>query len=86
MEKAVRLTKNGRPGAAYLDFPANMLSGKVDSSTILPQYGPTDIPKIFPDPKRIEEAVDLLLQAKRPLVIVGKGAAYSRAENEVNNL
>lgn len=86
VEKAVRLAKNGRPGAAYLDFPANLLSGRVDSSTIPPQYGPTDIPTIYPDPKKIQEAIEVLAQAKRPLVIVGKGAAYSRAENEVNEL
>lgn len=86
VEKAVRLAKNGRPGAAYLDFPANILSGKVDSSTIPPQYGPTDIPTIFPDPKKVEESIDVLIKAKRPLVIIGKGAAYSRAEKEVNDL
>lgn len=83
MEKAVRLAKNGRPGAAYLDFPANILSGKVDSNDIPQQYGPTAIPTIYPDPKKIEDAVKLLAAAKRPLVIVGKGAAYARAEKEV---
>ncbi|XP_066153480.1 2-hydroxyacyl-CoA lyase 1 [Euwallacea fornicatus] len=86
VEKAVRLAKNGRPGAAYLDFPANMLSGKIDSSQIPPQYGPTEIPLIYPDPKKIEEAIRVLINAKRPLVIVGKGSAYGRAENEVNEL
>lgn len=83
VEKAIRLAKNGRPGAAYLDFPANILSGKVDSSQIPPQYGPTDIPTIFPDPQKIDQAVQVLLNAKRPLVIVGKGAAYARAEKQV---
>lgn len=86
VEKAVRLAKNGRPGATYLDFPANILSGKVDSSQIPPQYGPTDIPTIFPDPQKIDEALQVLLAAKKPLVIVGKGAAYARAEKQVNEL
>ncbi|KAF7285957.1 hypothetical protein GWI33_008928 [Rhynchophorus ferrugineus] len=86
VEKAVRLAKNGRPGAVYLDFPANILSSKVDSDKIPPQYGPTDIPTIYPDPKKIQDAIEVLTQAKKPLVIVGKGAAYARAENEVNEL
>lgn len=86
VEKAVRLTKTGRPGAAYLDFPANILSGRVSEDKIPEQYGPTDIPLIYPDPKQIERAVDLLTHAKNPLVIVGKGAAYSRAEREVIDL
>lgn len=86
VEKAVRLTKTGRPGAAYLDFPANILSGRVSEDKIPEQYGPTDIPLIYPDPKQIKLAVDLLTHAKNPLVIVGKGAAYSRAEREVIDL
>ncbi|CAG9857287.1 unnamed protein product [Phyllotreta striolata] len=86
VEKAVRLAKTGRPGAAYLDFPANILSGRVPEDKIPEQYGPTDVPLIYPDPKQIERAVTLLTQAKNPLVIVGKGAAYSKAENEVNEL
>ncbi|KAH1015750.1 hypothetical protein HUJ04_007087 [Dendroctonus ponderosae] len=86
VEKAVRLAKNGRPGAAYLDFPANILSGRVDSNHIPKQYGPSAIPTIYPDPKKIEDAVKILTTAKRPLVIIGKGAAYARAEKEVNEL
>ncbi|CAH1116347.1 unnamed protein product [Phaedon cochleariae] len=86
VEKAVRLTKTGRPGAAYLDFPANILSGRVSEETIPNQYGPVAIPIIYPDPAEIEKAVAVLTQAKKPLVIVGKGAAYSRAENEVRHL
>ncbi|XP_060521889.1 2-hydroxyacyl-CoA lyase 1 [Cylas formicarius] len=84
VEKAVRLAKNGRPGATYLDFPGNILSSRVPSNSIPDQYGPTEVPIPFPDPEAVRQAVDVLVQAQRPLVIVGKGAAYSRAENEVN--
>lgn len=50
------------------------------------QYGPTDVPTIYPNPSAIQEAVAVLSQAKRPLIIVGKGAAYARAEKEVRDL
>lgn len=86
VEKAVRLTRTGRPGAAYLDFPGNMLATRIPSDKIPEQYGPMAIPQVFPDPTQIEKAVAVLSQAKNPLVIVGKGAAYSRAEKEVRDL
>ncbi|XP_064095643.1 2-hydroxyacyl-CoA lyase 1-like [Macrobrachium nipponense] len=82
--KAVKCATYGRPGAAYLDFPGNILSGKIDKSLV------QDPPKCPPPPvtlapsEAITEAVTLLSNAQRPLVIVGKGAAYGRAEKEVN--
>lgn len=54
--------------------------------TIPNQYGPTPVPIIYPNPRAIEEAVAVLSKAKRPLVIVGKGAAYARAEREIRDL
>uniref|UniRef100_A0A6P7H0V3 2-hydroxyacyl-CoA lyase n=1 Tax=Diabrotica virgifera virgifera TaxID=50390 RepID=A0A6P7H0V3_DIAVI len=86
VEKAVRLAKTGRPGAAYLDFPANILSGRVSQEKIPDQYGPVPIPQVFPDPRQIEKVITVLSQAQNPLIIVGKGAAYSRAEKEVRDL
>ncbi|XP_074031918.1 2-hydroxyacyl-CoA lyase [Leptinotarsa decemlineata] len=86
VEKAVRLAKTGRPGAAYLDFPDNILRGRVSEDSIPDQYGPTPIPQIYPNPQDISRAISVICQAKNPLVIVGKGAAYSRAEKEVRDL
>lgn len=86
VEKAVRLTIYGRPGAAYLDFPGNILSQCIPEDSIPRQYNVAPIPVIYPQPTLIQKAVDTLVQAKRPLVIIGKGAAYARAENEVTSL
>lgn len=86
VEKAVRLSKYGRPGVSYLDLPGNMLAGYVDSVTIPKYYTSPEIPIPYPDPKLIQEATSLLTSAKKPLVIVGKGAAYARAEQHVNDL
>lgn len=41
---------------------------------------------MFPNPLDIQNAVSVLSKAKRPLIIVGKGAAYARAEKEVREL
>ena len=82
-EQAVRTSINGRPGAAYLDFPDDFLSATFDENEI-------SIPGRCPEPPRpeansgdVQRAIDVLRSAERPLVIIGKGAAYSRAEVEL---
>lgn len=86
VERAVRSTTYGRPGVSYLDFPGNILQSRVDEAKVKPYYAHPAAPLAFPDPKHIIEAVKLLEEAKRPLVIVGKGAGYARAETQVSQL
>src|SRR5215467_1292019 len=83
VEMAVRNAIYGRPGASYLDMPDDIITGKVDE-------GMVEEPARCPEPPRtqavaddVERALNVLRTAERPLVIVGKGMAYSRAENEV---
>ncbi|XP_072760372.1 2-hydroxyacyl-CoA lyase 1-like [Anoplolepis gracilipes] len=86
VEKAVRLATYGRPGAVYLDLPATLLTQNVNESKIFkaPPYSPP--PLSYPDGKLIEQAANLLIKAKKPLVIVGKGAAYGQAEDPAREL
>lgn len=86
VEKAVRLATYGRPGACYLDFPGNVLQGRVDSSKVIQTYVHPEAPLAFPNPTLVSEAVELLMNAKRPLVIIGKGAAWARAETPIRQL
>lgn len=83
VEKAVRQSIYGRPGPVYLDMPDDIICGEIDEA---------DVPQVatIPEPPRttaplenVEAALDLLETAKRPLVIVGKGMAWSRAEDEL---
>ncbi|XP_055384504.1 2-hydroxyacyl-CoA lyase 1 [Condylostylus longicornis] len=84
IEKAVRYATYGRPGSTYLDFPGNLLKSRVESSKLNTNYVThPEFPLICPEPELVEKASKLLIQAKRPLIIIGKGAAYSRAENVV---
>jgi 2-hydroxyacyl-CoA lyase 1 len=83
VEQAVRTSIYGRPGAVYLDFPGDVISGEVDEETVR-------WPEKCPDPVRpttaqqnIEDALGAIKSAERPLVVVGKGMAYARAEDEV---
>lgn len=86
VENAVRRARFGRPGAAYLDFPDNLLKCTVPESSIPDHYTTPDVPVAYPDPGLIEKALQVFASAERPLVIVGKGAAYARAEEEVREL
>jgi 2-hydroxyacyl-CoA lyase 1 len=83
VEQAVRTSIYGRPGAAYLDLPNDIIVGKLAEDQI--RFGPRcpDAPRPHADPREVERALAALRSAKRPLVIVGKGAAYARAEREV---
>jgi len=83
VEQAVRTSIYGRPGAAYLDLPNDIIVGKIaeDQLSLSPRCA--DAPRPQADPRDVERALAALRTAKRPLVIVGKGAAYARAESEV---
>uniref|UniRef100_H2UST3 2-hydroxyacyl-CoA lyase n=1 Tax=Takifugu rubripes TaxID=31033 RepID=H2UST3_TAKRU len=80
VEKAVRASMYGRPGACYIDIAGDMVNAKVDRSQIRVVSCCPDPPVSLADHGAVAEAVSVLKTAKRPLVIIGKGAAYSRAE------
>lgn len=74
VEKAVRLSTYGRPGVAFLDLPATLLKEQVEESKIVEVLRCPDPPIAFPDPSLVDEAAELLTNAARPLVIIGKGS------------
>jgi 2-hydroxyacyl-CoA lyase 1 len=83
VEQACRSSLYGRPGPSYLEFPAEMILDSVEEESIqwAPQSPPA--PRPLADPAAVSKAVAALKTAQRPLVVVGKGAAWSRAEDEV---
>ncbi len=85
VEQAVRTSIYGRPGASYLDLPNDLIVGKIEEGDVAWPPRCADPPAAQADPVAIERALDLLRSAERPLVIVGKGAAYARAEQEVRD-
>ena len=84
LDKAIRTSMYGRPGPVYIDLPADYIQGLVSLEVLnsLPERSP-DPPKSLADPNKISIAVELIVNASKPLIIIGKGAAYSRAENEL---
>jgi 2-hydroxyacyl-CoA lyase 1 len=83
VELAVRQSIYGRPGAVYLDMPDDIIQGEVEEGDVAPVADIPEPPRMQAMPESVEAALDVLEQAKRPLVIVGKGMAWSRAEDEL---
>ncbi len=83
VEQAVRTSIYGRPGAVYLDLPGDIITGKIDDALAPQRPRVPEPPRSFADPASVEAAVAALKTAERPLVIVGKGAAYADAADEV---
>ena len=80
---AVRLAISGRPGPVYLDLPGDIIMSRIDESKIdyPPRVEAPPTPTV--DPALIKKALGILRSARQPLAIIGKGAAWARAEEQV---
>lgn len=83
VEMAVRHSIYGRPGATYLDMPDDIILGKVDESKVHLAATVAEPPRFQAMPEDIDKALNTLESAEKPLVIIGKGMGWSRAEDEV---
>ncbi|EKT6949323.1 oxalyl-CoA decarboxylase [Escherichia coli] len=85
LARAIRVSVSGRPGGVYLDLPANVLAATMEKdealTTIVKVENPS--PALLPCPKSVTSAISLLAKAERPLIILGKGAAYSQADEQL---
>lgn len=73
--------QGGEPGPAYLDFPTDVLRAEVPPALQLEEHlRGRERARMFPDPKAVAAAVDLLWSARRPLVVTGRGARGSGRE------
>ncbi|XP_075403301.1 2-hydroxyacyl-CoA lyase 1 [Tenrec ecaudatus] len=86
IEKAVRSSIYGRPGACYVDIPADYVTLQVNSNAI--KYGECCMPPpvSMAETASVRMAAALLRNAQQPLLILGKGAAYAHAEESVRKL
>src|SRR5512140_2162484 len=86
--RAIRAAVSGRPGGVYLDLPAKLFPQGVDAAagkqSLIKVIDPA--PRQIPAQDAVQRAVDLLKSAKRPLIILGKGAAYARADADIRSL
>ena len=86
--RAIRAAVSGRPGGVYLDLPGKLFTQVIDIDE-----GAKSLVKVIdaapsqlPSTQSVDRALNLLKDAKRPLIILGKGAAYSQADDDIQNL
>jgi oxalyl-CoA decarboxylase len=86
--RAIRAAVSGRPGGVYLDLPAKLFAQVISADA-----GAKSLVKVIdaapaqlPAPAAVKRALDVLKAAKRPLIILGKGAAYAQADDAIRAL
>src|SRR5215218_6502301 len=88
LARAIRAAVSGRPGGVYLDLPAKLFAQSIDASvgkkSLIKVVDPA--PKQIPAPDAVKRALDLLRSAKKPLIILGKGAAYAQVDSQIKEL
>ena len=86
--RSIRAAVSGRPGGVYLDLPAKLLAQVMDADagakSLVKVIDPA--PLQIPAPESVYRAFKLLKSAKRPLIILGKGAAYAQADDDIRAL
>jgi oxalyl-CoA decarboxylase len=86
--RAIRAAVSGRPGGVYLDLPAKLFPQTIDAeagrNSLIKVVDPA--PRQIPAPDAVRRALDLLKSARRPLIILGKGAAYAQADADIRAL
>lgn len=86
--RAIRSALSGRPGGVYLDLPAKLFAQTMDAvkgkQSLIKVVDPA--PKQIPAPEAVNRALSLLKGAKRPLILLGKGAAYAQADADIRAL
>src|ERR1700691_4596282 len=85
--RAIHAAVSGRPGGVYLDLTSDVLGAALDTdagvNSLVRVVDPT--PRQIPAPESIQRALDLLGSAQRPLIILGKGAAYAQADADIRS-
>ncbi|MBI3453336.1 MAG: oxalyl-CoA decarboxylase, partial [Rhodospirillales bacterium] len=85
LARAIRAAVSGRPGGVYLDLPAKLFGQVMNAAA-----GRKSLVKVIdaapaqiPAPEAVKHALGVLKTAKRPLIILGKGASYARADDAI---
>ncbi|XBS68679.1 oxalyl-CoA decarboxylase [Acerihabitans sp. KWT182] len=86
--RAIRSALSGRPGGVYLDLPAKLFSQtmplEAGLESLIKVVDPA--PRQLPAPDSVARALSLLKNAKKPLILLGKGAAYAQADADIRAL
>jgi acetolactate synthase-1/2/3 large subunit len=81
---AFREAMDGKKGPVYLDLPGDILGGKVEDDKInWVKKGYRTDARPAGDPKLVKQAIKVLQEAKKPIVVTGSGVLWAGAEQEL---
>lgn len=86
---AYRISFYGRPGTGFVDLPADIINDPLGADDVADVQQTQEIaapPKGGADESRLSRVVHLIKSARAPLVLIGKGASYARAEHAIRDL
>ena len=85
--RAIRAAASGRPGGVYLDIPGQVLGQAMDVSAAAASIWRVvdPAPRQLPAPEAVDRALGMLARARRPLIVLGKGAAYAQADSVIRD-
>lgn len=88
VNRAYRAAVSGRPGGVYIDMTTPALGEIMDASEADKLfYTPVDLySPVAPNAESVARAAELLAQAKKPAILLGKGAAYAKVEDKIKTL
>ncbi len=86
IKEAFHLARSGRPGPVFIDLPKDIVGIQIDfkepKTISLKSYKPN----YKPNKKQLNKVVDLIRQAKRPVIFAGGGVILSQAFDEITRL
>ncbi|URZ03423.1 Acetolactate synthase large subunit [Clostridium felsineum] len=81
IREAFYIAKSGRPGPVLIDVPKDVTAAECEYEPKAPE----EIKKLEVSDKKVDEAVELILESKKPVIIVGGGCNISEAQKELKN-
>jgi acetolactate synthase-1/2/3 large subunit len=85
LEKAVHLARSGRPGPVWIDIPLDVQAARIDADS-LEKFVPLDDEKFEPKKEEILDAIQMLNDAERPIILAGNGIRLAGAQESFNRL
>ena len=86
--RAYRAAVSGRPGGVYIDMTTPALGqvmNRDDAEKLF--YTPVDVyAPVAPNKDAVDRAVATIAAARRPAILLGKGAAYAQVDDKIKTL
>ncbi len=84
MRRAFNALKMGRPGPVMVEIPADVAVADIGDAAL--GYRPVTATRPEGNPRDVEAAARVLVQARRPVIHAGQGVLYAEASEELRQL